>query len=65
MRHEAVEVVAAESPFAEGTHVDVANEVGIILAGLQPPKNLANLGVLGLVIAVDIVVVHLFHRNTK
>ena len=61
MRHEAVEVGAGGSPFAEGAPVDLVGEVGIILASLQPPQHLTSLGVPILVVAA----IHLFHINRK
>ena len=52
MRHDAAEVGAAEIPAAEGALVDASSEVEIVLAGLQPPEDMASLGVEGLVVAV-------------
>ena len=65
MRHKAVEVGAGESPFAEGAPVDLVGEVGIVLAGLQPPQHLTSLGVPMLVVAADVAAVQLLHINRK
>ena len=54
MPHHAVEVGGAERPCgAEGARVDPVGEVAVILAGLQPPQNLASLGVPGLIVGTD------------
>ena len=65
MRHEAVEVGAGESPFAEEEPVDLVGEVGTVLAGLQHPQHLMNLDVPILVVAADVAALHLFHINRK
>ena len=65
MRHEAVEIGAGESPFAEGAPVELIGEVGILPAGLQPPHHLTSLGVPILVVAADVTALHLFHINRK
>ena len=66
MRHHGVELGGSESPGgAEGAPVDVVREVAVVLAGLQPPQHVASLGVYGLVVAVDVAALDLFHSNTN
>jgi hypothetical protein len=59
MVHRAVEVGGAEPPVAEGALVNAPSKVAIIMAGLQPPKDVTSLGVEGLVVAIDIAALHL------
>jgi len=66
MRHHGVEVGGSESRGgAEGAPVDVVGEVAVVLAGPQPPQHVASLGVYGLVVAVDVGALDLFHSNTN
>jgi hypothetical protein len=64
MVYHAVEVGGAEPPVAEGAPVNASSKVVIVMAGLQPPEDVTSLGVEGLVIAVDVVALHL-SRSTK
>jgi hypothetical protein len=64
MVHQAVEVGGAELPIVEGALVNASSKVAIVMAGLQPPKDVTSLGVEGLVVAVDIAALHL-SRSTK
>ena len=59
MVHQAVEVIGAELPFAEGATVNASNNVAIVMARLQPPEDVTSLGVEGLVVAVDVAALHL------
>ena len=65
MRHDAVEVGAAEIPAAEGALVDASGEVEIVLAGLQPPEDMTSLGVEGLVVAVYVAAQLQLHSNKQ
>jgi hypothetical protein len=64
MVHQAVEVGGAEPPVAEGASVNASSKVAIIMAGLQPPKDVTSPGVEGLVVAVNVAALHL-SRSTK
>jgi hypothetical protein len=59
MVHQAVEVGGAELPVAEGAPVNASSKVSIVMAGLQPPKDVTSLGVEGLVVAIDVTALHL------
>jgi hypothetical protein len=59
MVHQAVEVGGVEPPVAEGAPVNASSKVVIVMAGLQPPKDVTSLGVEGLVVAVDVAALHL------
>jgi hypothetical protein len=63
MVHQAVEVGGAEPPVAEGAPVNASSKVAIVIAGLQPPEDVTSLGVEGLVVAVDVAVLHLSRSN--
>jgi hypothetical protein len=64
MVYQAVEIGGAEPPVAEGTPVNASSKVAIVMAGLQPPKDVTSLGVEGLIVAVDVAALHL-SRSTK
>jgi hypothetical protein len=64
MVHQAVEVSGAEPPVAEGAPINASSKVAIVMAGLQPHKDVTSLGVEGLVVAVDVAALHL-SRSTK
>jgi hypothetical protein len=64
MVHQEVEVGGAEPPVAEGASVNASSKVAIVMAGLQPSEDVRSLGVEGLVVAVDVVALHL-SRSTK
>jgi hypothetical protein len=64
MVNQAVEVDGAELPVAEGAPINASSKVAIVMAGLQPPKDMTSLCVEGLVVAVDVAALHL-SRSTK
>jgi hypothetical protein len=59
MVHQAIEVGGMEPPIAEGAPVNISSKVAIVMAGLQPPKDVTSLGVEGLIVAVDVAALHL------
>jgi hypothetical protein len=59
MVHQVVEVGGAEPLGAEGAPVNASSKVAIVMAGLQPPEDVMSLGVEGLVVAVNVAVLHL------
>jgi hypothetical protein len=61
--HQAVEVSGAEPPVVEGAPVNASSKVAIVMAGLQPPEDMMSLGVEGIVVAVDVAVLHLSHST--
>jgi hypothetical protein len=63
MVHQAVEVGGAEPPIAEGAPVNASSKVVIVMARLQPSKDVTSLGVEGLVVAVDVAALHLSHST--
>jgi hypothetical protein len=64
MVHQAVEVGGVEPPIAEGAPINALSKVAIVMARLQPPKDVTSLGVEGLIIAIDVAALHL-SRSTK
>jgi hypothetical protein len=56
MVHQAVEVDGAEPPGVEGVSVNVSSKVAIVMARLQPPKDVTSLDVEGLIVTIDIAV---------